>query len=132
MIKYDDFSIICNQYTEKDPLTPFRNREDAFCKESKFTVEYCDENLPNADATTSQPFRELPWFDYDPQAMRLFKQHWRNYIKPGYFQNAGDLFINYDSAKRENKMENLTPGITSEAYFPHTQINIMNMDEKFL
>ena len=55
----------------------------------------------------------------------IFWQHWRNYIKPGFFLNAGDTFTNYDLALRENRIADITPGIESKNTFPHTQINAM-------
>jgi hypothetical protein len=69
--------------------------------------------------------KDLPWFDYAPESFQLYKQHWRNYIKPGFFLNAGDTFTNYDLALRENRIGDLTPGIESKNTFPHTQINAM-------
>jgi len=69
---------------------------------------------------------ELPWFDYGPEALRIFKQHWRNYIKPGYFLNAADTFSNYDFALKADRIKDIKKGIDSTAKYPHTQINIMN------
>ena len=62
---------------------------------------------------------------FSPESMCVYKQQWRNYIKPGFFLNAGDPYANYDLALQEDKISNLTPGITSDALYPHTQINAM-------
>ena len=62
---------------------------------------------------------------FSPESVRVFKQQWRNYIKPGFFMNAGDPYSNYDLALQEDRIKDLTSGISSDALFPHTQINAM-------
>ena len=39
--------------------------------------------------------------------------------------NAGDPYSNYDLALQEDRIKDLTSGISSDALFPHTQINAM-------
>ena len=39
--------------------------------------------------------------------------------------NAGDPYSNYDLALQEDRIKDLTPGISSNSLSPHTQINAM-------
>ena len=62
-------------------------------------VEPRDIKLGDFDAIVH--LRNVPWYDYDPEVLNCFKQKWRNYIKPGFDINVGNVFHNYDFALRD-------------------------------
>ena len=100
-------------------------------------------------AETTFGLRNIPWFDYDPEAVRIFKgiirnifqikyflqfllsnkyfeyakDRWRNYIKPGFNINVGNILTNYDIAMNyDDKIALDTPVIGK---YPHTQVSCM-------
>lgn len=125
--KYQSVCTPIEQIRITRPLAPFRQRSDQFCVECKSSIDYAhvDENNELVSTKFTHEMLELPWFDYAPESVRIFKQHWRNYIKPGYFLNAGDTFSNYDLAHRAKGIKKIKAGIESSAKYPHTQINVM-------
>ena len=91
------------------PLRPLRPRASAFCSEEELTTTHTKE-VPSVNELKlpvvlpleiEVKMRSIPWFDYSPEALRFYKQQWRNYVKPGFHAYAG-IFVNFtDFSERE-------------------------------
>ena len=79
------------------PLPPLRARASRFCSEAQLTAKHTKEvasfnelKLPVVlPLEIDIELRAVPWFDYAPEALRFYKQQWRNYVKPGFHAYAG-------------------------------------------
>ena len=91
------------------PLRPLRPRASPFCSEEELTTTHTKE-VPSVNELKlpvvlpleiEVKMRSIPWFDYSPEALRFYKQQWRNYVKPGFHAYAG-IFVNFtDFSERE-------------------------------
>jgi len=79
------------------PLPPLRSRSSQFCSEEPLSAKFTKE-VPSFNELKMPvvlpleiniELRALPWFDYSPEALRFYKQQWRNYVKPGFHAYAG-------------------------------------------
>ena len=68
------YQSVCNptiQLRSDSPLPPFESMNNCIEKERRETF------MDNYEYN----YRNIPWFDFNPEAVRIFKQKWRNYIR---------------------------------------------------
>jgi len=105
------------QYRINGPLTALLPRDECVERTEQRVISLSESH--NVNLT----LRNVPWFDYDPEVLFIYKQKWRNYIKPGFDINVGNIFTNYDLARRNDPYYQREQVVTSPDthLFPHTQ-----------
>ena len=116
------FQSVCNpviQHRIDSCLPPFEPMENCIekTKNERVVLQTTVEKITKMEFN----YRNVPWFDYNPEAVRLFKQRWRNYIKPGFNINVGNTFQNYDLAARDPQQRKQVVTTPVLGNYPHTQ-----------